>query len=181
LPLRLATENDNDEETAMSRLTVPFLALVLVAVVGPSARAQMPAPLPAYGGFGFEYVQPVPSNSLMLDRWWMVEATPAVAAPMPTAVAAPQPAVMQPATPAPLARASRTGRSFSRVLARPYSRAGVQTVTPLPTGSLGWYGVGSVPIYSPAMRYAAYGQGYGVSPFGTVDYSAQYKGMYWAP
>ena len=31
-----------------------------------------------YGGFGFEYTQVFPSNSLVLDRWWMVAATPAV-------------------------------------------------------------------------------------------------------
>jgi hypothetical protein len=165
----------------MIRLTGSVLALMLVLVLGQPARAQMPAYLPANGGFGFEYTQPIPSNSLMLDRWWMVQATPAVVTPMPaTAVAAP-PAAVEPADPGRVARATRTGRSFSRVVSRPYNRAVVQPATSLPTGSLSWLGVASVPLYSPAQRYATYGEGYGVSPYGTVDYSASYKGMYWAP
>ncbi len=164
----------------MSRLIGSFLAVVFVAVAGPSARAQMPAPLPAYGGFGFEYTQPIPSNTLLLDRFWMVEPTPSVVAPMPRTAAVPQP-VAQPANTGRVARATRTGRTFSRIVARPYNRAGIQTATPLPTGSLSWNGVGSVPLYSPAQRYATYGSGYGVSPYGSVDYGAQYKGMYWAP
>jgi hypothetical protein len=162
----------------MSRLIGSFLAVMLVAVAGPSARAQMPAPLPAYGGFGFEYTQPIPSNRVALDRFWMVEATPSVGASMPTAAAS-QPAV-EPANAGRVVRATRSGRSFSRVVTRPYNRTGLQPGTSLPTGSLSWYGVGSVPLYSPDQRYATYGSGYAVSPYGSADYGAQYKGMYWA-
>jgi hypothetical protein len=164
----------------MIRLMGSVLAVMLILAFGPSARAQMPAPLPANGGFGFEYAQLVPSNRLVLDRWWMVQATPAVATGWPAAAVVEQPAV-EPANPGRMARANRTGRSFSRLSGRSFNRARVQYATPLPTGSLNWQGVGSVPLYSPAQRYASYGQGYGVSPYGSADYSAQYKGMYWAP
>ena len=36
-----------------------------------------------------------------------------------------------------------------------------------------------MPLYSPAQRYATYGQGYRVSPYGSVDYGMAYKGYYW--
>ena len=53
--------------------------------------------------------------------------------------------------------------------------ASTRPSTALPTGSLYWPG-GGMPLYSPAQRYAAYGQGYGVSPYGRADYGAHTRG-----
>ena len=101
----------------MIRLMGSVLAVMLVLAFGQSARAQMPSPLPANGGFGFEYAQLVPSNRLVLDRWWMVQETPAVATGWPAPAVVEQPAV-EPANPGRVARANRTGRSFSRISGR---------------------------------------------------------------
>jgi hypothetical protein len=162
----------------MSRVTGWVLAVGLVALAGQPARAQMPAPV--YGGFGLEYTQPIPSGVLVLDRWGMLEATPGVGtASPPTAVE--QLAPGRPAAPVRGSRANRTGRSFARVTSRPVTRGGVQPGAPLPTGSLYWPAVAGTPLYSPAQRYASYGWGYGVSPYGTADYGAAYKGYYWSP
>jgi hypothetical protein len=158
----------------MCRLTGLVLALVLVVAAGQEARAQ--APVPGPGGFGFEYTQTLPSNSLILDRWWMLEATPAVGTALPPPAVVQQPAAVEPANPGRAARPTRVVRSFSRVSSRPLNPAGVQPTTSLPTGSLYWPGAAGVPLYSPAQRYATYGQGYGVSPYGTADYGAAYKG-----
>ena len=63
----------------MRRLTGLALAVVLVVVVGRAGgRPGAGREGSAYGGFGLEYTQPIPSNSLVLDRWWMLEATPMV-------------------------------------------------------------------------------------------------------
>jgi hypothetical protein len=150
---------------------------VMLVVVGRSAHAQMPAPM--NGGFGFDYAQTTPSNSYVLDRWWMVQATPTVGTTLPPSTVVEQPATVQPANPRRVSRAARTGRSISRVSSRPYSWAGARPVTPLPTGSLYWPAPAGVPLYSPVQRYASYGEGYGVSPYGSADYGAQYKGLYW--
>lgn len=163
----------------MSRLTGWVLAVGLVAVVGQPARAQMPAP--ANGGFGMEYAQPVPSDTLVLDRWWLLEATPGIGATLPPRTTAEAPAVVRPTQPARVPRATRTARTLSRTASRAVRRAGIQAGAPLPTGSLYWPPAAGVPLYSPEQRYATYGYGYGVSPYGTADYGAAYKGYYWAP
>jgi hypothetical protein len=167
------TENDINEETSMTRLVGSVLGLFLVLAVGQPVRAQMPAPV--YGGFGLEYTQPVPTNRYVLDRWWMVQATPTVAAPLPAPAVVQQPVVVEPAQTGRLSRAARPSRS----LGRPVSSAVVQSPTALPTGSLNWLAAPGMSLYSPAQRYASYGQGYGVSPYGTADYGAAYKGMSW--
>ncbi len=163
----------------MSRLTVGVLAVGLVAMVGQPARAQMPAPV--NGGFGLEYTQPVPSGTMVLDRWWMMEMTPSVGTTLPPRTAVESPAAVRPADGGRVSRATRTGRSFARAGGRPVTGAAVQPATPLPTGSLYWPAAAGVPLYSPAQRYATYGYGYGVSPYGTADYGAAFRGYYWAP
>jgi hypothetical protein len=167
------------EEAAMSRLTGWVLAVVLVVVVGREARAQVPESLPAYGGFGFDYGQPVPSNTYVLDRWGMLEATPMLGVALPAAPAVVErPATARPAQVGRVARSTRAVRSLSRVNTRRTIRANVEEAAPLPTGSLYWPGAVGIPVYSPAQRYASYGYGYGVSPYGTADYGAAYKGQY---
>jgi hypothetical protein len=166
--------NDINEENAMSRLVGSVLGLVLVLVVGQPARAQAPGSV--YGGFGLNYMQPVRSGSYVLDRWWMVQPTPIIGATVPPPAMVRQP-VVQPTPAGRLPRSARATRSFGRLNNRPMSA--VSTATPLPTGSLYWpAGVGA-PLYSPAQRYATYGQGYGVGPYGVVNYNMGYKGMYW--
>jgi hypothetical protein len=162
----------------MSRLMGLVLAVMFI-VIGQSAHAQMPATV--NGGFGFEYTQPIPSNSYVLDRWWWVQPTPVVGTTMPptAAVEQPAPAPVQPVNPRRAARAIRTGRSLSRVGARTSSRSVTPAVIPLPTGSLYRPAPAGLPLYSPAQRYASYGQGYGLSPYGSADYGALYKGLYW--
>jgi hypothetical protein len=157
----------------MGRVTGWVLAMGLVAVAGQSARAQMPAAV--NGGFGVEYTQTIPANSLMLDRWWMLEATPRMGSVPPQSATVVQPAAMQPVAPARGARAHRSGRSFARGGSRPVTSAVVQPVAPLPMGSLYWPQAIGMPLYSPSQRYASYGYGYGVSPYGTAYYGA-YKG-----
>jgi hypothetical protein len=165
-----------DEEIAMRRLTGSALAVVLVIAIGQEARAQSADPASGPGGFGLEYTQSVPSNSLVLDRWWMLEATPMVGSILPGPAVAQTEASTVQTTPA--ARAARPARSFSRTANRRLDRGVVPASASLPTGSLYWP-AGVVPLYSPAQRYATYGQGYDVSPYGTIDYGAAYKGFYW--
>src|SRR4051794_39523150 len=104
----------------MRRITGLILAAVLLLVVVPKADAQVAAAgasgLGGYGGynaagqpvggFGFDYAQTIPSNSYVLDRWWMVTETPTVGT-VPAPAAPPEAA---PAAPA--ARRSR-GRRIS--------------------------------------------------------------------
>jgi hypothetical protein len=168
----------------MRRLMGGLVLSVLWVGFGGSARAQMPAPT-TYGGFGMEYTQMVPANSYVLDRFWTIQATPAVGTQMPAPMVVQQPAVVQrPAVVQPrvnprrVARAARAGRAFARGGAVTYGPAGLQYATPLPTGSLYWPGAptAGTPIYTPAQRYASYGQGYGLSPYGSADYGSMYKG-----
>jgi hypothetical protein len=160
----------------MSRVTGLVLWAVLVVMVGQDTRAQMPA---GPGGFGFEYAQPVPSNSVLLDRWWMPVETPAASTTLPPAGAVETAPAVQATNPGRAARTARGVRSFSRVSNRRFARFEAQPATSLPTGSLYWPGAAGVSFYSPAQRYAGYGQGYGVSPYGSADYGANYKGFYW--
>jgi hypothetical protein len=157
----------------MNRVTGWVVAMGLVAVAGQPARAQMPAAV--NGGFGVEYTQTIPANSLLLDRWWMVEATPGVGSFLPQSATVVQPAAVRPVVPARAARAHRTSRSIARMSSRPVTSAVVQPGAPLPMGSLYWPEAIGMPLYSPSQRYASYGYGYGASPYGTAYYGA-YKG-----
>lgn len=158
----------------MRRLTGLVLAVAVIGVLSANpARAQ--APMPMNGGFGFNYTQGIPANSYVLDRWWMVGETPMVGSAVPAGTVA----VPQPADAGRVVRSGRARRSYSRVVVRPYNRAGIPAASALPTGSLYWPATSGMPLYSPAQRYASYGQGYGVSPYGTADYGALYKGLYW--
>jgi hypothetical protein len=157
----------------MSRVTGWVLAMGLVAVAGQPARAQMPTAV--NGGFGVEYTQTIPANSLVLDRWWMLETTPRMGSALPQNATVVRPAAVQPVAPGRVARAHRTSRSTARMSSRPVTSAVVQPGTPLPTGSLYWPEAIGMPLYSPSQRYASYGYGYGVSPYGTAYYGA-YKG-----
>jgi hypothetical protein len=159
----------------MRRLTGSALAVVLVVVIGREARAQAVVTARGPGGFGQEYTQSPPSNSVLLDRWWMLEMTPAVG----SAPAGPPDAAVHATPTAKATRPARTARSLSRMSSRRFNRDAPPASTPLPTGSLYWPGAASVPLYSPANRYATYGQGYGVSPYGSMDYGMSYKGLYW--
>jgi len=160
----------------MNRLVGLALALTLVGVGG-TARAQIPAS--TYGGFGMEYAQTMPPNTYVLDRWWMVQGTPSVGPALPPQSVVQAPANVQPVNPRRAMRAARRARVLSRVGTPAYGQAGLQGGTPLPTGSLYWPAQAGAPLYSPAQRYAAYGEGYGVSPYGSADYGYQYKGIYW--
>lgn len=160
----------------MSRVTGLVLAAFLAMMVGQEARAQAPV---GVGGFGFEYTQPIPSNTVLLDRWWVPVQTPAVGTVPPPAQAVETAPAVQATGPVRTARTARGIRSFARVGTRRSTRFAAQPTTSLPTGSLYWPGAAGVPLYSPAQRYAAYGQGYDVSPYGSTDYGANYKGLYW--
>jgi hypothetical protein len=157
------------------------MATVLVTIVGSEARAQGPvgaytgasaqAGYPGsepFGGFGFNHAQVLPSNSYVLDQWWMLWATPTVG------TVAPEPAAPAPPATRP-APASRTPRN----LVRRSTRASAPATHPLPTGSLYWPGASGVVLYSPAQRYASYEGGYARSAYGTIDYGLSYKGFYW--
>jgi hypothetical protein len=177
---RATDEMGTEEETTMGRLTGLALAVVLVVSFGQSAKAQSADPGAVmgfgYAGFGLDYTQAIPSNSLVLDRWWMLEATSMVGPMLPDPATAQAAVVGAPATPAP--RVARPARSLARGGSRRMGRSATPASSPLPTGSLDWAGSVVVPLYSPIQRYATYGQGYEVSPYGTADYGAAYKGLY---
>ncbi|MHB1556322.1 MAG: hypothetical protein ACYC61_02460 [Isosphaeraceae bacterium] len=165
----------------MRRVMGPALAVLVVLAMGQVAWAQAPALAPSgsgVGAFGPEYTQAPPSNSLILDRWWMLEATPVVGALPPTTANV---AVSPAAQPSRAVVRGRAGRSLSRsrAAARRVPRGTDPEAIALPTGSLAWPRGPVVPLYSPANRYASYGYGYAVSPYGSMDYGAQYKGMAW--
>ncbi len=108
-----------------------------------------------YGGFGLEMVQMPMPGTVVIDRFGLAHGNP-------------RPLLSEPMTvPRPCAKATRTvpGRRAARV---GYS---------LPTGSLDWAGASGVVVYSPAMRYANYGGGYGRGPYGSVDCGMMYHGM----
>jgi len=178
----------------MRRILGPILAMGFVVMLVGQASAQTPeddliggsvhggyAPynLP-FGGFGFGYTQVLPSNSYVLDRYWMVAATPSVGT-MAQAVAPAQ--ATEPVQRVARARAGKPARPVRSVApkagARKTYQAAAQTTEPLPSGSLYWQGNAGVPLYSPAQRYGTYGYGYGSSPHGTIDYGFAYQGYYW--
>ena len=143
------------------------LGLVLAVIVasGRLSRQRRPVAgesLAGNGGFGLEYTQPIPSNSYVLDRWWMVQATPTVG----------NACRRRPRAAGP--RRSPAGQSVGRWLVRPGpsavragqcaagpNRAGSDVRLRFRPGRSYWPGAVGVPLYSPAQRYAAYGSGYG--------------------
>jgi len=154
----------------MSRMFGLIVVLIVLGGVPDPAHAQTTMPdyydmesdgysgyfsgYQTHGGFGLGYSQAATAGALMMDQFGMQYRLPDVA-PAPT-VAAPR------------ARAGRA-RAGTR-------RAAAPSQYPLPTGSLYWPAANGVILYSPAMRYRAYGAGYGRSPYGSVDYSTMYKG-----
>ena len=157
----------------MIRTTGLALAAILMTV-GQAARAQMPT---YHGGFGMAYTQPIPANTAVPDRWWTMQATPTVGSTMPYPSVGYNPYAQMPAAPRRVLR----GRRNNRVIrgASRYAAAPAAETYALPTGSLYWPAQPGTPIYSPAQRYAAYGQGYALSPYGTTDYGSMYKGYAW--
>ena len=135
-----------------------------------------------HGGFGFEYTQLLPSNSYVLDRYWMAVATPSIDSQTDYANTKP-PAVMSP-TPVQKVQRALTARSAkpvrsSKARTRRLDQGEVQSAEPLPTGSLSWEGASGVPLYFPSERMGSYGYGYGVSSYGSINYGSSYKGYYW--
>jgi len=107
-----------------------------------------------YGGFGLGYSEAVPAGSLIMDRFGMVHGFSGVAT----------------------APASRAPRVRTRNAHAGSSRAAAQAQYQLPTGTLYWPAANGVILYSPAMRYRAYGNGYGRGPYGSRDCGTMYKG-----
>lgn len=146
---------------------------VILLTAGRPAQAQMPT---GYGGFGQSYTQPIPANSYVLDRWWMLQATPSVGGAWPYPSAGYNPYTVPATGPRRMSRVRRANGRFSSAT-RPTSA--MPETAPLPTGSLYWSTRPGMPLYLPSQRYAAYGQGYGVSPYGSADYGSMYKGYGW--
>jgi hypothetical protein len=112
----------------------------------------------SYGGFGLQYAQPVVNGGVVMDQWGMLHDVPYVPYIQPAAPLAPARPVM----------AARTSRSAARVVAQPRYQ--------LTTGSLGTTGSNGGILYTPGMRYEAYGNGYGRGPYGVSDYGHMWKG-----
>jgi hypothetical protein len=115
----------------------------------------------SYGGFGLQYAQPVVNGGVVMDQYGMWHDVPYVPYVQPAAPVAPARPVV----------AARTSRSTRRV-------AVGQPRFQLTTGSLGTTGSNGGILYTPGMRYEAYGNGYGRGPYGVSDYSHMWKG--WA-
>ena len=116
-----------------------------------------------YGGFGFEYAQPVPNGGVIVDQYGLLRATPYVES------AAAAPAASLPVVTARPRAQTRVSRStYGAPLPARYQ---------LPTGSLGWTAGNGGILYSPGMRYQSYGSGYGHGPYGVTDYGAMWKGF----
>ena len=117
-----------------------------------------------HGGFGLEYAQPIAGGRVVMDQYGLLHAIRTVEA-APRALAA-QPRRSETMSPT---RGSRTSPTVSRAAARSRLQ--------LPTGSLAWAGVRAVVLYSPGVRYEAYGNGYLRGAYGVVDHSRMYHGM----
>jgi len=106
-----------------------------------------------YGGFGQGYAQGPPVSGVYMNQWGQVigETYPAAAPIFTTARPTTTPAY------------SRRGRTPFQ------ARYGVTT------GTLGWPGASGM-IVPPAGRYSSYGSGYGLSPYGTVNYYGGFRG-----
>jgi hypothetical protein len=108
----------------------------------------------AYGGFGLQYSPGVPAGAIVMDQYGLLHQVPYVAT-------APQVVVQaQPRT------------TYTRFGSR---RARAQARYQLPTGSLGGSAGNSGMFYPVDARYASYGSGYGVGPYGVVDNRMMWK------
>jgi hypothetical protein len=108
----------------------------------------------AYGGFGLQYSPAVPPGGVVVDQYGLVHQVPYVAS-APQVVVQAQPRVM-----------TRYG-SRRAAMAQPRYL--------VPTGSLGWSAGNDGMLYPVDARYAAYGNGYGVGPYGVVDHRMMWK------
>jgi hypothetical protein len=79
--------------------------------------------------------------------------------------------------PAPAARGRVRLPRGTRVYSRGYAQAPAPYATQLPRGDLQWPGSYLTPGYSPYSRFQTYGQGYGVSPYGSNYWGGYYKGF----
>jgi hypothetical protein len=108
----------------------------------------------AYGGFGLQYSPGVPAGAVVMDQYGLLHQVPYVAS-APQAVMQAQPRVTH-------------ARYGSR-------RAAAQPRYQLPTGSLGGSAGNGGMFYPVDARYASYGSGYGVGPYGVVDHRMMWK------
>ena len=79
--------------------------------------------------------------------------------------------------PAQAAKARGRAARGTRVYSRGYNQAPAPYATQLPRGQLVWPGSALAPGYTPASRYQSYGNGYGVSPYGSNFWGGYYKGF----
>ncbi len=138
-----------------------------------------------FGGFGFGYTQVLPSNTYVLNRYWMLVETPSLGV-LPAGGAAVSVVPAQAAEPVQIVGKARAGKparparsAATRYGVRKSYRAAAQPIQSLPSGSLYWPGTAGAPLYSPAQRYGTYGSGYGLGAYGSIDYGSSYKGYYW--
>jgi hypothetical protein len=117
-------------------------------VYGVSAAVGQP-----YGGFGLQYSPEVPVSGMVVDQYGLLHPVASVDSAPPVVVQA-QPRVMT--------------RYRSR-------RPTAQPRYLVPTGSLGWSAGNGGMLYPVNSRYAAYGSGYGVGPYGVVDHQMMWK------
>ena len=120
---------------------------------GPDYGAAVMAGQP-YGGFGLQYSPGVPAGGMVVDQWGGLH-------PVGYANSGPV-AVVQPEN-----RVVLTRPRSRRMMAQPRYQ--------LPTGSLEWSGGNGGMLYSPGTRYASYGSGYSVGPYGVIDHRMMWK------
>jgi hypothetical protein len=149
----------------MNRIRGLALAIVIPLTLTTASQAQTPSTYygvdvasPAYGGqpyggFGLQYAPAVPDGGVVVDQYGLVHQVPYVAS-------APQVAVQ--------AQPRVTRRYGTR-------RATAQPRYLVPTGSLGFSSGNGDMLYQVDARYAAYGSGYGVGPYGVVDHRMMWK------
>jgi hypothetical protein len=119
-----------------------------------------------FGAFGLDYIQTVPSGSLMMDRFGMVFQAPRIAT-------QPAPAPQRASSNTRVRARSRPARMQPRARRAPVQAPGNYQ---LPTGSLHWSAGEGVLLYAPALRYQSYGGGAARSPYGSIDYGSMYHG-----
>lgn len=107
-----------------------------------------------YGGFGLQYTPAVPPGGMVMDQYGMLH---------PVSYGAPAPGVIVQTQPSVATRryGSRRGMAQPRYV--------------LPTGSLGASAGNGVMLYPVGSRYAGYGSGYSVGPYGVVDHRMMWK------
>jgi hypothetical protein len=110
-------------------------------------------PSQPYGGFGLQYSPAIPPGGMVVDQYGLLH---------PVAYVASAPQVVVQAQP----------RAVTRYGSR---RAMAQPRYLVPTGSLGWSAGNSGMLYPVNARYAAYGSGYAVGPYGVVDHQMMWK------